>query len=294
MDFWVRVTDSSGEVINSQSEFVDVTETPPGGVFSAFSNASSQTFNHTVYIDVGVASSISNLHNWEGCYVSWQTIRGKPPLVPVLDSREIVLLEDPLIIARYFVFVDPKNITQVTLYWFEEALFNTGTTVQRKYVRISLIIRTTDQSNIRQQEDQLLAIGNSIATYWGPLKQQSLITIGIPILQYLLVGFIGMTITIGVIQHTTNQRVKQNNLKVFDSFATNREKLVLQTIRMFKRDTPPPESMLKSIQNTINETAKDDISSEKLRDILNNLETHNLIRKAIVTIQNQPWLVWKF
>ena len=83
----------------------------------------------TVYAVVGVSSSISNLHNWEVCFVTWQTAHGQYPLVDVYDSREIQLLHDPLLVAKFFVFDSPNNYTQVTLYWYEKASFKTGLTV---------------------------------------------------------------------------------------------------------------------------------------------------------------------
>lgn len=44
-----------------------------------------------VYVLVNVANSISNLHSWEVCLITWQTAQGQYPLVSVLDSRDIRL-----------------------------------------------------------------------------------------------------------------------------------------------------------------------------------------------------------
>ncbi|MEM4713699.1 MAG: exosortase/archaeosortase family protein, partial [Candidatus Bathyarchaeia archaeon] len=91
------------------------------------------------YVLIGVASSISNLHNWEVCLISWQTAYGRYPLVEVLVSKDIQLLEGNQLIARYLVFQNSEeNYTQFTLYWYEKATFKLGATVQQRYVRISL------------------------------------------------------------------------------------------------------------------------------------------------------------
>ena len=92
----------------------------------------------TIYASINVANTLSNLHSWEVCLITWQTSRGRYPLVEVLDSKEIRLMENPPIIARYLAFRNPNNYTQIALYWFEKATFNNGITVEQKYV-LSLI-----------------------------------------------------------------------------------------------------------------------------------------------------------
>jgi len=61
------------------------------------------------YVLINVANSISNLHNWEVCLISWQTAHGRYPLVEVLASKDIQLLEGNQIIAKYLVFHNPEE-----------------------------------------------------------------------------------------------------------------------------------------------------------------------------------------
>ena len=250
----------------------------------------------TVYVDLGVASSISNLHSWEVCLVAWQTAQGRYPLVSVLDSRDIQLLENVPIIARYFVFTDkegiyvPKNYSQVTLYWYEKATFNMGLTVEQKYVRISLITYAPNTADHKQFEDELLTIGQQIASYWEPLKGQSLVSLGVPAQQLLLalsIVFIAFTKTV---QHSNEWRKRTNNLKIFNNFASANEKLVLQTVS----DLTKEKKALKTseISAVLKKTGKP-IKSEKLLNILSRLEEYGLVKKDIVSAKNRPRLVWK-
>ena len=248
--------------------------------------------NSTIYILVGVADSITNLHNWEVCLVTWQTAHDKPPLVLVLDSRDIQILQNPSIIASYFVFQSPANYTQVTLYWYEQALFNTGTTIQQKYVRISLISLTTNQNNYQELENKLLTFGKSIATHWEPLKQQSLVSIGIPLQQSLLAGSIAFAVITGTAQYINEKRKKSNNLKIFENFATLDEKLVLQTIQKLGRETKA--ITLEAVQLALKKATDNTMKSEKVINILNNLENYGIIKKDIINVQNNPKLIWKF
>jgi len=249
------------------------------------------TSTATVYVDLGVANSISNLHSWEVCLITWQTAQGKYPLVSVLDSRDIQLLEDIPIIARYLVFEHPQNYTQVTLYWYEKATFNTGITVEQKYVRISLIILTRNSTNIQQLEQELLTIGQTIASYWEPLKTQSLISLGVPAQQILLVLSIAFIAFTKTAQQSNEWRKKTNNQKIFNSFASPNEKLILQTLLELAQKKKTMET--REINAAIKKNQKKPMNHTKLLETLNNLEEYGFIKKDIVSIKNRPRLIWK-
>jgi exosortase len=243
-----------------------------------------------IYLLLGVADSLANLHNWEVCLVTWQTTQGKPPLVSVLNSKDVQILENPPIIARYFVFESPLNYTQATLYWYEKALFNMGTTVQQKYVRISLIILTTQQSGYQEFEERLLAVGPLIASYWEPLKTRSLISIGVPLAQLLLVSLGAFIIFAGMGEYLSAKQKKRRNLRIFENFATSAEKLVLQTIENLgtKGKKIEHEAIANSLINAKNVT----LSRIEILQVLHNLENHGLIKKDIANMQNIPKLAW--
>ncbi|UCE96570.1 MAG: exosortase/archaeosortase family protein [Candidatus Bathyarchaeota archaeon] len=246
--------------------------------------------NLAVYILIGVADSVSNLHNWEVCLVTWQTTQGRLPLVSVLASKDVQILQNPPIIARYFVFQSPANYTQVTLYWYERILFNTGTIIEQKYVRISLIILVNDQNNHQELEEVLIAFGKSIAIHWEPLKKQSFILVGVQLQQCLLIGSMVFAAFTGIAQYSREKRIRRNNLKIFKSYASSDEKLLLQTIQKLNKDTK--ETTLKAIKETLKNADKP-IGEEMTAKILRNLENHGMIKKDIVLINNIPKLVWK-
>ncbi len=244
-----------------------------------------------LYADIGVASSISNLHSWEVCYVTYQTAQGQYPMVNVLDSREVQLLQDPPLIAKYLVFDSPNNYTQVTLYWYEKALFKTGLTVEQKYVRISLIILTQNSAGYSQFEEELLAAGQLIAAAWEPLKTQSLVSLGVPAQQALLVVSMAFLVITGTAQSLNAQRKAANNLKIFNNFASPKEKIVLRTVLELaknKRHMKTSE-VIEGIQKRVGRP----VSSRKVLRILNTLEENGLIKRTVVSVQNAPVLVWK-
>ena len=250
------------------------------------------TSEPVVYAVVGVSGSISNLHNWEVCFVTMETDQGQYPLLDVHDSREIQLLQDPPLIAKYFVFDSPDDYTQVTLYWYTRATFKTGLTVEQKYVRISLIILTQTSAGYPQFEEELLAIGQLIATTWEPLESQALISLGVPAQQALLavsVAFLAVTVTT---QYFSERRRTANNLKLFNNFASPEEKLVLQTVLDLAKEKKHMQTS-DILKNVRKKRGGRSMSFKKVLNALNVLDENGLIRRTVVSVGNSPVLVWK-
>jgi exosortase len=248
---WENATNTIPELPNYQLRFLyrDVNYEKISGqdVSLVYAYTPNNQSDPVIYVDIGVADTVSKLHNWEVCLVTWQTSQGHNPLVSVLDSRDIQLLEGVSLIARYLTFVSPANYTQVTLYWYEQATFNTGITVAQKFVRISLFTITPTSANYQQLENQLLPVAQSIASYWEPLRNQSIVSVGIPIQQSLLVSavaFVAFTATFG---RTREWRAKANNSRIFNNHASSLERTVLRTVQELNEK---PEAVTTSLVAT--------------------------------------------
>jgi exosortase len=251
--------------------------------------------NPTIFVLVGVGSSISNLHSWEVCLVSWQAAQGRAPMVDVFDSRDVQIMENPPITGRYFVFQYPSdeptlaNYTQVTLYWYQKALFKTGLTVEYKYTRISILILTEDSNDYPKLEQTLLNMSKLITTHWEPLKAQSLISLGIPTMQILLATTIVFAIAMQTTQYASEQRRKTTNLRVFERYGSPEEKRLYQTIKDLRQKTKA--TTVKNIEKEL-EKAKP-MKSDKLRNTLENLNRQGIIQADIVDTLGQLKLTWK-
>ena len=94
---------------------------------------SSSTGKPTVWVALQIAPSVSNEHRWETCLVNYPFSQGMQVGVSQLDLRDIQLQDNPPITARYFAFqYKNTNQTQVVLYWYQSATFNTNGTAQPK------------------------------------------------------------------------------------------------------------------------------------------------------------------
>lgn len=244
----------------------------------------------TVYVDVGIAESLTNLHNWEVCYVTYQTSQGREPLVSVLDNRDIQLLENPPLIARYFSFESKTDYTQISLYWYEKALFNTGFTVEQKFVRITLIILAADSTTYLQSEEQLLTFAQSIASHWEPLKEQSLFSLSVTLQQILLVVatlFVGVA---GTAEYMRKWQKKKETLKIFKKFVQSDEKLLFQTIQKVNAES---RATTENIAVALEKANGKNVDLGELTRMLEHLQENGLIERDIVNIKNESQLVWK-
>ena len=245
----------------------------------------------TLFASINVANSLSNLHSWEVCLVSWQTAQGRYPLVNVFASKDVQLLEEPPIIARYLAFRTPQNYTQLALYWFERAPFDTGITIEHKYVRISLIILVYENSSdYGELEGELLTFGRKIASYWEPLKTQSLISLGVLALQLLLVFSVVLLLLLKTSQYVYETRRRQRNLKIFQGFASKDDRLILETVSDIARKKKSAET--KEIADALRKKGK----YVKFTELVNKLkmfEGYGFIKREVVSVNNVPKLVWK-
>jgi len=244
-----------------------------------------------VYVLIGVATSLSNLHSWEVSWIAYRVSKGLPPLVSLLESEDTQLTENPRIIARYIVFQHPSNYTYVALYWYQRAMFKTGLTVEPRYIRINLLFLTSNPSDSPELKEKLLTMGQSIAVHWEPLKVQSLVSLGIPLQQFLLGSTVVAAIFVQTSQYALEQKKKKTKLKIFEKLASPKEKLLYHTIKELSQKTK--ETTTQNIASAFEKASGKTVKLNELTDMLNNLEKHGIINADIINILDQPRLIWK-
>jgi len=244
-----------------------------------------------VYVIVGVSTSLSNLHNWEVSWIAYRVAQGQPPLVTSLESMDIQLTENPRIIARWLVFQHPSNYTYIALYWYQQALFNTGLTVESRYIRINLLVLTKNPNDATQYKEKLISMGQSVVAYWEPLRVQSLVSIAIPTQQILLGSTVFAAIFIQTSQYALEQKKKKTNLRIFERIAPQNEKLLYKTIKELSQKTK--ETTTQNIASALEKAVDNAVKPNEIVDMINNLEKQGLIKADIINMQDQPKLVWK-
>jgi exosortase len=245
----------------------------------------------TVWVAIEIGSSRSAWHSWEASLITWPQLHGRPPKVTQLDLRDVQLLQNPPIIGRFFAFKQANsNTSQVVLYWYENALFNTGSGSEQKYVKISLIAYAKNPEGVPETEDVLLPFGKAIVNYWQPIKTWSQIA--------LLIsqnGIILITVTTALLTTILSYQVikdrekRKSNLKIYNKLALQQEKLILQATHEASQQKPTANTIASHYQKLTGKTIELGLLIEKL----NEAEKVGLIKREITSQEDEPILTWK-
>jgi len=246
----------------------------------------------TIWITLEIAKTRGSLHPWEVCLITWPLHEGYQPRVTQLSLRDVQLLQNPPITARYFAFQDKRsNLTQVVLYWYEESFFNTGTSLEKEHVKISVIAFAKNPEDVPSIEEELLPFGKAIANHWQPIKTWSQFTLAIAqhgtILITISTALLAITLALHVIE---KRKERKSNLRVYNKLALEEEKLILQAVyQAAKKDEPTANGIALCYQRL----AGKPIESSLLLQKLNEAEEAGLVRKEIISQDDEPMLVWK-
>jgi len=246
---------------------------------------------NNIWVTLEIASAKSSLHHWETCLITWPLAQGEQVTVTQLDLRDVQIVQNPPIIARYFAFHYKRfNVTQVVLYWYETSTFTTNSTSQQKHVKISLIVFPDKTENVQEVEDELLPFGTAIAGYWQPMKTWAQIA--------LLISQNGNTITAfptaGLILilsfYILNERKeKKTNTKAYEKLL-EKDKKILQAIKQANQNHKGTTQEITSAYEKLNE---EKINLEALHEKLSSLEEVGLTKQTITNENDQPILKWK-
>jgi hypothetical protein len=92
-------------------------------------------------------------------------------------------------------------------------------------------------------------------------------------------------------QYSNEWRKKTNNLKIFNTIASAKEKIVLQTVLDLAKEKKKIET--KDISVAINQKVREPIKFDDLLNLIKHLEEYGFIKKDIISVQNKPKLIWK-
>lgn len=246
----------------------------------------------TVWVAIQISSSVVSEHRWETCLVNYPISQGNPLTVNQLDLRDIQIQDNPPLTARYFAFQNnDTNQTQVVLYWYETATFDTNSSSQTKSVMISLIIYPLSPQTISQAEAQELPFANAINNFWKPIQTWSAFTLSIS-----QNGFVLAAAATAILVF----------LILCEIYLGRKEKLAL--LNLYRKLSPQDQLVMKAVNNAQNihnpttqgvtlelqkllaqPTASESWVAEKLAEA----ESAGLIKKILVNMDDTPAFAWK-
>ena len=242
-----------------------------------------------IWVTVELANTRSALHRWEVCLITWPQEKGYQPQATQLGLREVQLLENPPLIGRYFAFTK-SNITQVVLYWFEKAIFDTGSGFQQEYAKISLIAYPNSPEDVSRTEDQLLPFAQAIVNYWQPIKTWSWVALTLGqngnALIAITVALLGIVIGFRIIE---DLKGRKSNLKVYSKLVPE-EKVILRAVHQAAKEEKPSTH---AIASSYRELTQKPIRLDQLFKTLKEAEDAGLVKREIISRNDEPTLVWK-
>jgi len=234
-----------------------------------------------------VADTTSPLHPWESCLVEWRIILGYNP-VSVLDLRDITLFENPVIVGRYFAFHQNSRI-QLVLYWFETALLNIDDKVERKQVKISLVVFFDDPENLSGMEEELLPVAESIVSYWRTSITWNtvLLVLSKTSLPLTAISVLALVVLLIVNSLQTGNRYKEN--KFISGKLSSSNKLLIDSV---KETQDIMVSTLDNISVTYMKKFGQPVEKNQIIKIIMRLEKMGLIKSQIINNNDEPIQTW--
>ncbi len=256
-----------------------------------YSYTSSNREKPTVWVALQIAPSVTSEHRWETCLINYPLSQGLQTGVNQLDLRDVQLQDNPPITARYFAFqYKNTNQTQVVLYWYQTATFNTNSSAEQKSVMISLIMYPSSPQNVSEAENQQLLMAQAINNYWQPIQTWSTVALAISQNGLSLSLFAGVILVILVFYaYLINRQEKSQTLILYEKLPEQDKMLIKAVNNATKQQNPTTEGIAGELQKLTLTVPDRTWLTEKLDEA----ERIGLIQKALANRNDQPAFVWK-
>jgi exosortase len=245
----------------------------------------------TVWVSIEIAETTVPLHAWEICLIDAYRDLGHTPPVSKIDLRDITILENPPIIARYFAFQQKSdNQTQLVLYWYASALFSINNSTQQKHVKLSLIAYPDKPEDVPAMEEQLLPFAKAIVAYWIPLKTWNTITMLLTQNSLQLATLTtAILIALLIFHFIQTKRQRKVNVIAYQKLSKPNKQIIDAVQETEKKTT----STLDKIADTYQKTTDQVIGKDQLLQKLAELEKIGILKSHIKNKQDEPTLTWK-
>jgi exosortase len=243
-----------------------------------------------VNVALEVAESTVVLHLWEVCLITWAIPKGDQP-VTALDLRDVKIQEDPPIIARYFAFQEQDQTQiQLVLYYFTTALFEIDNTTVRKHVKLSFITYFDDPEDLTMMEDKLLPFAEKTVSYWEPLRKWNVVATAIS-KSSLPLAAVTSAILIALVPFSWIQLKKRfkANASIYQKLHLYKQQ-ILDAVRETERKSL---ATLENVAEIYEKTITQPVNKDELLKNLAELEELGVIRKRIISKQDEPVYTWK-
>ncbi|MCJ7667839.1 MAG: exosortase/archaeosortase family protein, partial [Anaerolineae bacterium] len=186
-----------------------------------------------IWVGLEIGPTKACLHPWEACLIEY----GGGDATQ-LDLRDIHLLDNPPLSARYFAFQRKgTDNTQVILYWYTKSIFKTGDAYQQKWVKLSVIAYTHNPQEYRAVEDELLPIAVAIANYWQPITTWSWVALTLAENGPTLITMTGALLLGPIAYYLYLERNKRRGAqRAYAHISDAEDRQILDSVKALKKD----------------------------------------------------------
>lgn len=243
-----------------------------------------------VWVSLEVAETTKPLHPWEVCLVEWPQSHGYQATVTQLDLRDVAILENPPVVARYFAFQDKRtNQIQLVMYWFESTILDINGTAQQKNVKLSLITFLDDPEDVSDAEEQLFPFAKAIVEYWEPIKTWNTAMLLISALSLPIAIFIVMAMGALLVSYLLKTRNEYKlNTSAYPKLS-KANKLLLHAIQEAEKTVPTLDNIAEAYEKATSQP----IAKDQLLKDLEELEKTGFLKSYVLNRRDNPMQIWK-
>jgi exosortase/archaeosortase family protein len=253
-------------------------------LYAPFNEAMAQ-----IWTSLEIATTQSSLHSWETSLTTSSESKDTQHKVSQIELRDIQLTQNPPIISRYFVFnYTATGQTQAVLYWVETTAFIVNSTLQEKYVEISLIAYPESMSELPAVERQLVTLATAMAEYWQPIGTWSETTLFISQYSTALLTATAIAIAITIIYYEIEARKRKKTILIATEKLTNSSREIVKAVQKSKK-----AATLENIAATLQKSTAEKITTEQLEQRLQELEKAGIINSSVYNQNDEPTQTWK-
>jgi len=256
-----------------------------------YSYSSPNGITSSIWVAIQIAASVTSEHQWTTCLITWPLSQGDQLTVNQLNIRDIQIQDNPPMTACYFAFqYKNTNQTQVVLYWYETATFDTNSTAQTKNVMISLVMYPSSPQNVSQAEAQELPVANAINNYWQPIQTWSTIALGISQNGFALsAGATAILVFLILCAVYFNRKEKLALLNLHLKLPSQDQLVMKAVTNAENMHNPTTHAITLEFQKITQTPTSETWVAQKLTEA----ENAGLINKILINKDDNPALAWK-
>jgi hypothetical protein len=245
-----------------------------------------------VWVSIEIASSRSSLPPWNETLINLPIRQGKKPEADLIDTMDIQLSKKPETISSYLAFRYLKtNQSEAVLYWYESAMFRINSTIQHKYVELSLIVYPKDDQSLSYAGNALLLFADAIINYWQPILPWSAMAgligdYGLYIVAGMLFVLLLITTVLYRLEYLEQRRKSRT---VYSKLSKQNQRFIDAIIELERKGNPTMNEIAESYQKeTGQHIEKDQLVLELMK-----MKKLGIIRNVVINKDDELESAWK-